>query len=277
MSEKKHFKGKVFIVTGASSGIGKAISIEAARQGADVAIAARNIDKLNNVAKVVEGFGVRCIAVQTDVSVKTDAENLINKTLEKFNKIDILVNNAGISMRAMFEKLELSVFEKVMNINFMGTVYCTKYAIDHILKQKGTIVGVSSVSGFTPLPARTAYSSSKYAMYGFLTTLRIENIKRGLHVLITHPGFTESDIRKHALMADGSEQGDTPRNEEKMMTSEEVAIKILKAIKKKKRVQILNLMGKASWILNKFFPWWTHKQLYKGISKEADTPLPKWK
>ena len=277
MKNKLPFKDKIFVVTGASSGIGKAIAIEAAKQGANVALAARNIDKLNDVAKVIEGFGTKALPVKTDVSNREDAKNLIEKTIENFGKIDVLVNNAGVSMRAMFDQLDLDVFEKVMNINFMGTVYCTKYAIEHILKQKGSIVGVSSVSGYTPLPARTAYCSSKYAMYGFLTTLRIENIKRGLHVLIAHPGFTESEIRKHALLADGREQGNTPRKEEKMMTSEEVAIRILKGIKKRKRVQIMSTIGKTAWILEKFVPAWAHKQIYKGIAKEPDTPLPKWK
>ncbi len=277
MSEKKYFKGKVFIVTGASSGIGKAVAVEAAKKGADVVIAARNIERLNEVENVIKGFGVDALAVQTDVSKKEDAENLINKTIEKFGKIDVLVNNAGVSMRAMFDDLQIDVFEKVMNINFMGAVYCTRYAIPHILKQKGSIVGVSSVSGFTPLPARTAYCASKYAMFGFLTTLRLENIMRGLHVMITHPGFTESNIRKHALLADGSEQGKTPRHEDKMMTAEEVAIKIIKGIRKRKRVQIMTLMGKTSWILEKIWPKLTHKLLYKGIAKEPNTPLPKWK
>ncbi len=276
MKANNYFKEKVFIVTGASTGIGKAISIEAAKNGANVVLAARNLEKLQEVAKTVESFGVQALTVKTDVSKREEAENLINKTIEKFGKIDVLVNNAGISMRAMFEDLDLDVFEKVMNINFMGTVYCTKYAINHILKQKGSVVGVSSVSGFSPLPARTAYSSSKYAMFGFLSTLRIENLRRGLHVLITHPGFTESEIRKHALLEDGREQGETPRHEDKMMTSEEVAVKVIKAIRMKKKVQVLNLMGKTTWALIKFFPWWTHKQLYKGISKEPNTPLPKY-
>ncbi|MBN2892989.1 MAG: SDR family oxidoreductase [Bacteroidales bacterium] len=277
MSQKKYFKEKIFIVTGASSGIGKATSIEAARQGANVVIAARNIEKLKDVAKVIESLGVECLAVQTDVSKREDAENLINKTIEKFGKIDVLINNAGISMRAMFDEIEIDVFKKVIDINFMGTVYCTRYAIKHILEQKGSVVGVLSVSGFTPLGARTAYVASKYAMSGFLESLRIENIKRGLHVLISYPGFTESEIRKHALMADGSEQGNTPRHEEKMMTSEEVAVSMMKAIRKRKRVQILTLMGRSAWILNKISPWWVHKAMYRGISKEPDSPLPKWK
>ena len=277
MNKKKYFAGKVFIVTGASSGIGKAVAIEAAKQGADLAIAARNFEKLKDVAKVIEGFGVQCLPVKTDVSNKEDAKNLIDKTVEKYGKIDVLINNAGVSMRAMFDELDIEVFEKVMNINFMGTVYCTRYAIPHILEQKGSVVGVSSVSGFSPLPARTAYCSSKYAMFGFLTTLRIENITRGLHVMIAHPGFTESEIRKHALLADGSEQGQTPRKEEKMMTAEEVAIKILKGIRKRKRVMVMTFVGKAVWFFEKIAPWWSHKQIYKGIAKEPNTPVPSWK
>ncbi len=275
MKRKEYFKEKVFIVTGASSGIGKATAIEAAKQGANVVIAARNIDKLNDVAKVIEGFGVQCLAVKTDVSKKEDAKRLIDKTIEKFNRIDVLVNNAGISMRAMFDEMDVEAFEKVININFMGTVYCTKYAIKHLIKQKGSIVGVLSVSGFTPLGARTAYCASKYAMSGFLETVRIENIKRGLHVLIAYPGFTESNIRKHALLADGSEQGETPRAEEKMMTAEEVGIHLLRGIRKRKRVQILTITGKLAWILNKLFPWWVHRKIYQGISKEPNSPLPK--
>lgn len=276
MSEKKYFKGKVIIVTGASSGIGKATAIEAAKQGANVVIAARSLDKLKDVAQVIEGFGVECLPVQTDVSKQEDAENLINKTIEKFKKIDVLINNAGVSMRAMFDEIDIDVFKRVIDINFMGTVYCSKYAIKHILKQKGSIVGVLSVSGFTPLGARSAYCASKYAMRGFLETLRIENIRRGLHVLISFPGFTESNIRKNALLADGSHQGNTPRKEEKMMTSEEVAKELMRAVRKRKRVQTLTLMGRSAWILNKFFPWWVHKKMYKGISKEPDSPLPKW-
>jgi len=274
---KKYFKDKVMIVTGASSGIGKAIAIEAAKEGANVVIAARNEEKLKAVEEVLKGFGVKALAIKTDVSKREDAKNLIDKTIETFGKIDILVNNAGVSMRALFNEIELDVFEKIMNINFMGTVNCTRYAINHILKQKGSIVGISSISGLTPLPARTAYASSKYAMFGFLTTLRLENIKKGLHVLIAHPGFTESNIRKNALLADGSLQGKTPRKEEKMMTAEEVAKRILKGIRKKRKVMIMTTVGIASVILNKFFPNFTHKQLYKGIAKEPDSPLIPWK
>jgi len=272
---KKYFYDKVFIITGASSGIGKAISLEAAKQGANVVIAARNINKLNDVVKVIQGFKVQSLAVKTDVSKIEEVQNLINKTVEKFGKIDVLVNNAGVSMRAMFDELPLHVFDKIMNINFKGTVYCSRFALPYILKEKGSIVGVSSISGFTPLPARSAYCASKYAMNGFLETLRIENLKRNLHVLISHPGFTESEIRKKAFNKDGVQQESALNKEHKMITAEDVAVKIIRGIKKRRKTQIMTRNGKIVWFFNKFFPFWTHKQLYKEVNKEPDSPLPK--
>lgn len=272
--EKKYFSEKVIIVTGASSGIGYALAVEAAKQGANVVLAARRIEKIQQLAEDLKKYNVKAIAVQTDVSVINDCENLVNKAIETFGKIDILINNAGISMRAMFDEMKLDVFKKLMDTNIMGTVNCTSFALPHILKQKGSVVGISSIAGVAPLPARSAYSASKYAIFGFLTTLRVENLKRGLHVMISHPGFTESEVRLHALTADGSEQGKTPRNEEKMMTSEEVAVRIFKGIKKRKRVQIMSTEGNLVYFLYKFFPKFVDKMIYNSIAKEPDTPLP---
>ena len=174
------------------------------------------------------------LVVKTDVSIESDCKNLVEQTIQKFGKIDILINNAGISMRALFEETELSVIKKLMDINFWGTVYCTKFALPYLLKSKGSVVGVSSIAGYKGLPGRTGYSSSKFAMHGFLEVLRIENMKKDLHVLTACPGFTASNIRNTALAADGSQQGESPRDEDKMMSAEEVAEKIIQAIEKKK-------------------------------------------
>lgn len=267
------FTNKVIIVTGASSGIGKALAIEAAKQGANVVLAARRLENIETLSSELSKQYQKCIAVKTDVELKEDCEFLVKKTVQEFGKIDVLVNNAGISMRALFNDMDISVFEKLMNTNLMGTVYSTKFALPYILKEKGSVVGISSIAGVAPLPARTAYSASKFAMFGFLTTLRLENIKNQLHVMISHPGFTESEVRLHALTANGLEQGKTPRNEQKMMTSQEVAIRILKGIRKKKRVQIMSLEGNFTYFLYKFFPKLIDKLIYSSISKEPDTPL----
>ena len=266
-------KNKLVIVTGASSGIGRACAEKFAQEGANLVLAARSADKLSEVAENIARYGVQVLPVVTDVSKEEDCKNLVEKALIKFGKIDVLVNNAGISMRAVFADLNVSVLKKVMDVNFWGTVYCTRYAIASLLENKGSIVGVSSIAGYKGLPGRTGYSSSKFAMHGFLEALRIENIKKGLHVLIACPGFTASNIRNTALAADGSSQGETPRDEQKMMQPEEVAMHIVSAVKYRKDRLTLTFSGKLTVLLNKFFPKWVDKLVYNHMSKEPDSPF----
>lgn len=266
-------KNKVVIITGASSGIGKACALEFAKKEAKIVIAARNTEKLDDVAELVRAIGAEVLAVKCDVSIKEDCKFLVDQTITKFGKINILINNAGISMRAIFNDMELDVLEKVMAINFYGTVYCTKYALPHILKNKGSVVGVSSIAGYVGLPARTGYSASKYAMQGFLDALRTENLKTGLHVMVACPGFTASNIRNTALSADGSAQGETPREEAKMMTAEEVANYIVKGVERRKRTLVLTSQGKLVVFLSKFFPKFVEKQVFNHMAQEVDSPL----
>lgn len=266
-------KNKLVIVTGASSGIGKACAEKFAQEGANLVLAARSADKLSEVAENIARYGVQVLPVVTDVSKEEDCKNLVEEALIKFGKIDVLVNNAGISMRAVFADLDVSVLKKVMDVNFWGTVYCTRYAITSLLENKGSVVGVSSIAGYKGLPGRTGYSSSKFAMHGFLEALRIENIKKGLHVLIACPGFTASNIRNKALAGDGSFQGETPRDEQKMMQPEEVAMRIVSAVKGRKDRLTLTFSGKLTVLLNKFFPNWVDKLVYNHMSKEPDSPF----
>jgi len=266
-------KNKVVIITGASSGIGLATSFEFARRGAKVVMAARSIDKLKEYSESIKQLGGGVLTVKTDVGIEEDCRNLIEETVKEYGRIDILINNAGVSMRAAFIDTDLIVLKKLMDTNFWGTVYCTKYALPHILKQEGSVVGVSSIAGFSPLPGRTGYSASKYAMTGFLNSLRVEMRKKNLHVMIVAPGFTASNIRKTALMGDGTVQGETPRNEEKMMNAEEVACHIVNGITDRRRNIILTLQGKAISFMYKRFPSLTEKLIFKGIAKEPDSPI----
>ena len=161
-----------------------------------------------------------------------------------------------------------------MDVNFWGTVYCTKYALPHLLKQQGSLVGISSIAGFLGLPGRAGYSASKFAMHGFLETVRTENLKNNLHVLIAAPGFTASNVRKSALTADGTQQGETPRAEEKMMSAEEVALHLANAIKKRKRTLILTFVeGKLTVFLRKWWPSLIDKLSYNHMAKEPDSPF----
>jgi short-subunit dehydrogenase len=265
-------KDKVVIITGASSGIGYALAKEFSKRGAKLSLAARRLERLEELKKEIPD--TETIIVKTDVSAEGDCKNLIDKTIEKYGKIDILINNAGISMRALFNDMELDVMHTVMDVNFYGTVYCTKYALPHLLENKGSLVGVISIAGHVGLPGRTAYSASKFAVRGFLDTIRIENLKKGLHVLVAAPGFTSSEVRKAALTADGTSQGETPRDESKMMSSEECALHIVNAVKRRKRQLILTFIeGKLTVFLGKFFPSLLDKLTYNHMAKEPDSPL----
>lgn len=272
---QKALQDKVVIITGGSSGIGKACAEAFGKAGAKVVVTGRNQEKLRKVSDTLHAQHIENLSIVADVSIEKDCERVVKDTIDKYNTIDILINNAGISMRALFEDLDLSVIEKVMQINFFGAVYMTKYALPSILQNKGSIVGVSSIAGFRGLPARTGYSASKFALQGFLEALRTELLKKGVHVLLAAPGFTASNIRNTALVSDGSSQGETPRNEGKMMSSEEVAQRIYKAVVQRKRSLVLTRQGKLTVMLNKWFPGWMDKQVYNAMAKEKDSPLEK--
>ncbi len=272
MENSVYFKDKVAIVTGASSGIGLATATLLARYKAKVVIAARSEDKLNELCRELSDYS-EVISVRTDVSVESDCRNLIQQTVNRFGRIDILINNAGISMRAMFKDLDLSVIHRLMDVNFWGTVYCTKYALPYLLETKGSIVGVISTAGYKGLPGRTGYSASKFAINGFLDTLRSEHLYDGLHVMIYAPGFTASNIRKTALTADGSQQGETPREEGKMMTSERVAKIMLNHIRKHSRRATLTFTSKLLLVLTRLFPTITDHMEYWYMAREPDSPF----
>ncbi|MFV0590934.1 MAG: SDR family oxidoreductase [Draconibacterium sp.] len=263
---------KVVVITGASSGIGKALAEKYAEEGFNLVLAARRIDRLEILKEKLSR--VEVLAVKTDVTSQEDCENLINQAILKFGKIDILINNAGISMRAILSDVQLDVLHRLMNVNYWGTVYCTKFALPHILKQKGSIVGVISTGGYIGLPGRTGYSASKFAVRGFLDTVRIEYLRSGLHVLVAAPGFTASEIRKTALISDGRQQGETPRNENSMMSAERCASIMFRAIKHRRRKMIISFWdGKVIVLIAKLWAWLVDQILYQVFKREPDSPL----
>lgn len=270
----KHiFQDKVVIVTGASSGIGEAVAREFAKNGSKVVLAARSEEKLATITSDITALGYDAMYVRTEVSNERECKNLVEKTIERYGTIHILVNNAGISMRATFDDVDLEVLHRLMNVNFWGTVYCTKYALPYLVANKGSLIGVSSVAGFHGLPARTGYSASKFAMHGLLETIRIENLNKGLHVMIIAPGFTATEIRKHALNADGSEQGSSPLKEESLKSPEFVAKWVLKGIRKKKRNKLLTLDGKLTALFQRILPEMVDRAYYNAFRKEPASPL----
>jgi short-subunit dehydrogenase len=267
------FKDKVVVITGGSSGIGLACAKKFAELEANVVIASRSAETINSIISELECTGNSCLAVPTDVTIEEQCKNMIQKTVEKYGIIDILINNAGISMRALFEDVKIEVLKKVMDVNFWGTVYCTKHALPYIQQSKGTIVGISSIAGFHGLPGRSAYSASKSAMNGFLESLRIENMKKEIQVLILAAGFTSSNIRKNALDANGNPQYETPRSEEKLMSPELVAKNVIRSIRKRKRNRIMTIEGQLMVFMQRIIPFLVDRTIYKKFKNEPNSPL----
>ena len=270
---KKTLKEKVIVITGASSGIGEAMARVYAAQGARVVLGARSVQKLQLIVGEICAQGGQAVYCGVDVTVPDQCRELIETAVREYGRIDVLICNAGLSMRAIFDDVELSVLHRLMDVNFWGAVNCCKYALPYLQATKGSIVGISSVAGLHGLPGRTGYSASKYAMTGFLETLRIENLKKGLHVMIACPGFTSSNVRFSALTADGTQQGATPRDEAKMMTPEEVARIVARGIQKRKRLCLMENEGRATHFVKKFAPGFLDRMFYLVMSREPDSPL----
>lgn len=271
----KKSDNKVVVITGGSSGIGFALAQTFGQKGYDVAISGRNVERLNEAVAQLKQSGVNIIGIPGDVSIEKDCELLINSTIESFGGIDVLINNAGMSMRALFKDLDLSVFRKLMDINFHGTVYCTKYALPELLKNKGSVVGISSIAGIHGLPGRSGYSASKFAVEGFLEALRVENLYTGLHVLSVCPGYTESNIRNNALTDSGHTRKGEPLNESDMMPASEVAEHVYNAVTSRKRKIVLTAKGKLTYFLKRLVPAILDKLVYNSLAKEEDSPLHK--
>ena len=199
------FQNKVVVVTGGTDGIGKALVDALLAQGAKVATCGRNHDKLYRLQSEYPSYPLHTVVA--DVSNENDCRHFIESTIKVYGGIDILINNAGISMRALIKDTTIDVIRDVMNINFFGALYCTKYALNSIIARKGSIVGVSSIAGYRGLPGRSGYSASKFALQGWLESLRTEMMDDGVHVMWVCPGFTTSNIRNAALTEQGQPQG----------------------------------------------------------------------
>jgi NAD(P)-dependent dehydrogenase (short-subunit alcohol dehydrogenase family) len=244
------FKNQVVIITGASSGIGWEMAMQLADQGASLALAARQADKLEDLAGLCSDLGGQAIAVPTDVSDPRQCQALIETTVRKYGRVDMLVNNAGITMWARFDEIkDLSIFEKLMRVNYLGSVYCTYYALPYLKQSQGRILAVSSLTGKGGVPTRTGYAATKHALAGFFDSLRIELKDTGVSVTVVYPGFVDTGVQARGFGADGKPLGRNPLQVDKVMTAVECARITLRAAAARKREEVMTLRGKlGQWI-----------------------------
>ncbi len=246
----KTFTDNVVVLTGASIGIGRALAFQLADQGAKLVLAARNQEQLEEVAHICQARGSEALAIPTDVVDQGQCERLIQQAVDAYGQIDTLVNNAGISMWTHFDEIEdVSILERIMQVNYFGSMYCTHYALPHLKQSQGRLVGISSLAGKTGVPTRSGYAASKHAMVGFFDTLRIELAEDSVSVTVIYPGFVLTEIRKRAYTGDGQPLGKEPVQEKGAMTPEECARLIVPAMAARKRELIMTPRGKVGqWI-----------------------------
>jgi short-subunit dehydrogenase len=239
------FSENVVIITGASFGIGRHLALRLAEQGAWLALASRNVEKLAEVVELCEKRGGKAKVIPTDVGNQSQCQNLMEQTVAEFGKIDTLVNNAGFGLASRFDMLkDLDLFEKVIQVNFLGSVYCTHYALPYLKETGGRLVGISSLRGKFPSATADGYGASKHAMAGFFDSLRIELDGSGVSVTMIYPGWVHTGISSRALTADGEPTGRISVHEEEGMPVEECVRQIIEATAARKREVVMTLQGK---------------------------------
>jgi short-subunit dehydrogenase len=262
-------RARAILITGASEGIGRALALVLARPGTALALAARNVDALRGVAEACESKGARALALPTDVSLRDACRRLVEETADRFGGLDVLVNNAGLSMTARFDEItDLGLFERIMAVNYFGTVYCTYYALPALKASKGLVVAVSSLQGKTGFPRSTGYAASKFAVQGFCDSLRIELAGTGVDVLVASPGPVATDIHVRKLSAGGVlETGTRLRGGRGLMSADECARRIAHAIERRKRDLVFTAGGKLLPWLKLFAPRLVDRAVARAVER----------
>lgn len=230
---------KVVLITGGSSGIGRATAIRLAGSGARVAVAARTAEMLAKVANDISGRGGQALAVQADVTDSQQCLRAVDTTVERFGRLDVLICSAGVSMRALFTESDLCVMERVIRTNFLGTLYATYHALPHLKQSRGSLVAVSSLTGKRGVPSYAAYGAAKAAVQGLYESLRLELAPAGVHVGIVSPGFVDTPLREHVLGPDGKEWERPPRPPFRIWPVDKCVDRIVALIERRRREALL--------------------------------------
>lgn len=257
-------EGKVVVITGAAGGIGKELCRRFGLSGANVCISDKDEKGVNELSDVLKAEGIECLGLTLDVVDEKACEMVMEKAVKYYGRIDILINNAGITHRSSFYETEVEVYKRVMGVNLFGSINCTKAALDELIRNRGQIIVTSSVAGFAPLLGRTGYSASKHALHGLFDSLRVELMGSGVAVTIVCPGFTATDIDKHALDADGGLTKHPQSTVGKAGSPKDVADAFFKAAVKRKRLVVLSGVGRLTRLFTKVYP-----SLYDRIMERA--------
>ena len=231
--------GKVVLVTGGSSGIGRGTALRLASLGAHVAVAARDERALNSVVDEARRAGAEALAVRTDVTSAEQCCHAVEMTVERYGALDILVCSAGLSMRTYFEGSDLAAMERVMQVNFFGTLYATYFALPHVKRRGGSLVAISSLTGRRGIPSYALYGASKFAVQGLYDSLRLELARDGVHVGVVSPGFVDTPLRERVLGRDGQPWAHPPDPPFRIWPVEKCVERVVRLIQKRRSQALL--------------------------------------
>ena len=251
------FAGKIVLITGASSGIGAELARQFAAAGARVVLAARDVQKLDEVAAECRTLGADAFVTHVDVSAEASCKACIERAVQHFGGLDILVNNAGVRSHGRFDAItDLSIFDTLMRVNFLGSVWCTAYALPHLKKTRGQIVAIASLQAYAGIPTRSAYCASKHAMKGFFDSIRVELQDSGVDVTVIYPSFVYAKENSRVLSPDGTPMGARAykRPPSDAMSAEECCRLALIAIAKRQRQLLMTWRAKVGRVLQLISP-----------------------
>lgn len=268
MGAKRDFSGKVVFITGAAGGLGRALSWRFARAGARLGITDLDGAAIEELARELGAEGIECLAQGLDVTDEGACSRAIASTVERFGGLDLLINNAGITQRSAFTRTQTAVYRRVMDVNFFGSLHCTKAALSHLVERRGRIIVISSVAGFSPLLGRTGYAASKHALHGFFDSLRAELRESGVGVTIVCPSFVATGIEKNALDGDGRPTTHPQSRVGKVATPESVADAVFEAAIRGKRLLVLSSIGRLTRLMTKICPALFEAMMIRSLSSE---------
>jgi len=279
VSDLSRVEGKAVVITGAASGIGRALARRFARARADLALLDRDLPGVERLASELSAAGVRALPVRCDVTNWEECQAAMRSVMDRFGGVDILINNAGITHLSPFSETQVAVVRAVMEVNFFGAVHCTKAALDSLLARRGLVVVISSVAGFSPLAGRVGYAASKHALHGFFESLRAETQARGLRVMMVCPGFTDTNIGANALGGDGGVPRSPRTTLGKAADPARVADAIFRGVLRQRQLLVLSPVGKLALLVSRLSPALYGRLMARSMmldSPRADPPpLPR--
>jgi len=264
----RSFRDKVVVVTGAASGIGAAICYKFSREGARIGLLDMDEKRVRFAADKLKAAGADAMGIPCDVVNEGECTAAIKEVIQRYGGIDVLVNNAGITQRSAFVDTKISVYRRVMDVNFFGSLYCTKAAIDSLIERRGTVIVIESLAGITPLLGRTGYSASKHALHGFFTSLRSEIRADGVHIMLVCPGFVKTNLQTRALGGDGRVTTHPQSVVGKPTSAAKVAEAIYKGTLKRKQLLVITPVGKLTYWMNRFAPLLYERIMARQLKEE---------